>query len=102
MIEIKKLSKAIKKQICAAEECARMALDYKEGDKALADTYYTAANQHLQIMNSFHDQVVRLITDYRKEKGEPPAMMQAWYDYVHEEQIESTREVKVLLEMYKS
>ena len=101
MLVIKKLSKQIKEEICKAEAYARDALDYKEKDKLLADAYFAAANDKLRDMDLLHDQVVRIITAYRKEKGEPPADMQAKYDYIHEEQIEDVREVRVLLELYK-
>ena len=101
MIVIKKLSRLIKDEICAAEKYTRCALEYKDEDKLLADTFYTLANERLQHMNLLHEQVARIITTYRKEKGEPPAVMQALYDYVHQEQIDDVKEVKILMEMYK-
>jgi len=101
MLIIKKLSKMIKEEICDAEKYADCALKYKEDDKNLADTFYTLATQELQHMDMLHQQVVRLINDYRAKKGEPPEVMKALYDYVHEEQIEQVKEVKMLLAMYK-
>lgn len=89
------------KELCVAEKYARNALECKIEDKILAEAYYVLANERLKDVDILHEQVVRIITNYRKEKGEPPAVMQAWYDYVHEEQIENAREVKILLEMYK-
>ena len=102
MLVIKKLAKQIKEEICKAEAYARDALDWKEKDKVLADAYFAAANDRLRDMDLLHEQVVRIIANYRKEKGEPPADMQARYDYIHEEQIEDVREVRILLELYKS
>ena len=101
MLIIKKLSKMIKEEICDAEKYANCALHYKEEDKDLADTFYNLANEELKHMNMLHDQVTRIIKAYRATKGEPPEAMQALYNYVHEEQIENVREVKVLLGMYK-
>lgn len=101
MLIIKKLSKMIKEEICDAEKYANCALKYKEEDKQLAETFYTLANNELQHMDALHTQVVRLINDYKAKKGEPPVAMQALYDYVHEEQIENVKEVKLLLSMYK-
>lgn len=101
MMVIKKLSRLIKEEICAAEKYARCALEYKEEDKTLADAFYTLAGERLKHMDLLHEQVTRIIAAYRKEKGDPPAAMQALYDYVHEEQIENVKEVKVLMEMYK-
>ena len=101
MLIIKKLSKMIKEEICDAEKYANCALKFKEEDKQLAETFYTLANNELQHMDALHTQVVRLINDYKSKNGEPPEAMQALYDYVHEEQIEHVKEVKVLIGMYK-
>ena len=101
MLIIKKLSKMIKEEICDAEKYANCALKYKEEDKTLAETFYTLANNELQHMDLLHTQVTRLIAEYKTKKGEPPKEMQALYDYLHEEQIENVKEVKLLLAMYK-
>lgn len=102
MIEIKRLCKKIKGEIHDAEEYARDALMVRDTDKMLGDEYYRLANEELKHMESLHNQVVRLINKYRMETGkEPPADMQAKYDYIHEEQIEMIRDVKILLSMYK-
>ena len=98
---IKKLSGMIKEEIRDAEKYANCALKYKDEDKTLAETFYNLASQELQHMDMLHNQVVRLITDYKAKKGNPPEAMQAVYDYLHEEQIELVREVKVLLGMFK-
>lgn len=91
----------IKEEICDAEKYANCALKYKDEDKTLAETFYTLATNELQHMDLLHTQVVRLINDYKAKKGEPPAQMQALYDYIHEEQMDNVKEVKVLLAMYK-
>ena len=101
MLIIKKLSKMIKEEICDAEKYANCALKYKDEDKALADAFYNLANDELKHMNILHEQVVRIIGEYSNKKGSPPEAMQALYDYIHEEEIENVREVKVLLGMYK-
>ena len=101
MLIIKNLSKMIKEEIGDAEKYARCALNHKSDDKSLADTFYTLSNEELKHMEMLHNQVVRIIDAYRKEKGDPPAAMMAVYDYVHEEQIEAVKEVKLLLAMYK-
>lgn len=101
MMIIKKLCKRIKKELCNANDYAEAALRYKDSDKILAESCYVLATERLKDVDILHEQVVRIITNYKKEKGEPPAPMQTLYDYEHEEQIENAREVRVLLEMYK-
>ena len=91
----------IKEEIADAEKYANCALKYKDDDKNLAETFYTLSTNELQHMDLLHAQVTRLINDYRAKKGEPPEAMQAVYDYVHEEQMDDVKEIKVLLAMYK-
>ena len=98
---IKKLSSMIREEIGDAEKYAKCALNHKESDKVLSDTFYTLANEELKHMDMLHAQVVRIINEYRAKNGNPPEAMQAVYDYLHEEQIERVQEVKILLGMYK-
>lgn len=98
---IKKLCEMIDEEICDADKYANCAMKWKEEDRTLADTFYTLSNEELNHMEKLHTQVVRLINDYRSKNGEPPKEMLAVYNYLHEKAIEKTREVKVLLQMYK-
>ena len=101
MLLIKKLCTMIKEEICDAEKYANCALKYKDEDKTLADVFYNLANEELRHMEMLHGQVVRIINNYKSTKGAPPPAMQAVYDYIHEEQIENTNEVRILLAQYK-
>jgi hypothetical protein len=49
-----------------------------------------------------HGEVVRIIEQYRREHGEPPAAMMAVYDYVHKKHIERMADAKRYQEMYRS
>ena len=53
-------------------------------------------------MDLLHGEVVRQIEQYRKAKGEPPASMQAIYDYLHEKQIDKAKDVKRCQSMYRN
>ena len=101
MLEIKELSKLVKEEVCDAKKYADLALKWQEKDKQVADTFYSLSGQELQHMEMLHNQVTRLINNYRQTKGEPPKEMLAIYEYVHDEQIEAVSEVKILLNMYK-
>ena len=48
-----------------------------------------------------HQEVVRVIEEYRKAHGDPPPAMQALYDYLHELSIEKSETVKRYQAMYK-
>ena len=101
MLIIQKLSNMIKEEIKDAEKYANCALKYKEEDKALSETFYTLASEELQHMDRIHVQVIRIINEYKAKNGDPPALMQAVYDYLHGEWVENVKEVKILLGMYK-
>ena len=101
MLIIKKLSKMIKEEICDAEKYANCAMKYKEEDRALADVFYALANAELEHMDKLHAQVTRIIKEYKAQKDDIPKEMQAIYDFVHEEEIENVKEVKMLLNMYR-
>lgn len=101
MMIIKKLSKMIKEEICDADKYANLAMKYKDEDRTLADTFYNLANEELKHMEQLHTQVVRLINARKSTDGAIPEGMQLLYDYIHEEQMDAVREVKVTLGMYK-
>ena len=100
MIEIEKDCKNIREEIQDAKKYAMLALEYKEKNPESAALYNILAQQELNHMEMLHNNVVRLINNYRAEHGDPPAPMQSWYDLKHKEQIEDTLEVKVLMSMY--
>ena len=51
-------------------------------------------------MQALHSAVVKIIDNYRKMHGEPPAPMLAVYEYLHEKSIDEVKEVRFLQQMY--
>ena len=98
---IKILSKKIEEEICDAKDYAKMALKYKEEYPGLSRTLFNISLQEMEHMGLLHNEVAELIKKYREEHGDPPAEMLAVYNYLHEEQIEKSAEVKTLQNMYK-
>lgn len=66
----------------------------------MAEVLNMLSAEEMKHMQMLHNQVVKLIENYRKEKGEPPASMLAVYDYLHEKFIEEAKEVKMMQQMY--
>ena len=97
---IKELSEYIEEEIGDACKYAKAALKVKESDKALADVFYALSIEEVKHMNMLHDEVVKLIGNYRKEHGDPPAAMLAVYEYLHEKHIEDMQKVKNYQVMY--
>ena len=93
---IKKLSSMIEDEIDGARCYAKMALEYKESDPDMARVMYNHSLAELQHMNDLHEIVVEKINQYRDEHGEPPAAMQAVYDYLHARHIDEAAEVKAM------
>lgn len=98
---IKTLSKKIEEEICDAKDYVKLALEVKEQYPELSRTLYNISLQEMEHMNLLHNEVTDLIKRYREQNGEPPAEMLAVYNYLHEEQIEKTANVKYLQDMYK-
>jgi len=98
---IEELCNKIEKQIDMAEQYAKCALNYKEERPAIAETYYRIATEQMIHMNLLHTQVVSIIDEYKKAKGDPPEAMKTLYDIMHRKHIEHAAAVKGMLALYK-
>lgn len=93
---IEKLSDQISEELHDAEKYIKCALTYRADRPELARTYYQLSEQELGHMEALHRQVVQLIEEYRRNNGEPPAEMQARYDWMHEKHIEHAADIRIL------
>ena len=98
---IKKLSEHIEEEIEGATCYAKWAIELKDSNRGLADTLYNISLDEMKHMSLLHDAVVKVIEEYRKTDGEPPAPMMAVYDYLHEKHIEEAQEAKNYQSMYR-
>lgn len=101
MKKIEQLSDHIKEEIEDAQTYIREAFECKEHDKAVADLYATLAAEELKHMDMLHQQVVKVIEEYRKVKGDPPVEMQARYDILHKIYTGDANKVKLMIKLYK-
>ena len=98
---IKILSEKMTDEINDAEEYEKLALQYKDEHPDMARNLDMISHQEMEHMNILHNSAVAIISKYRKEKGEPPAPMQAVYDYLHKKNIERAGEVTALQNMFR-
>lgn len=98
---IEKLTCMIDEEIADAEKYAKCALKYKEERPALAKTFFDLSNEEMRHMTMLHGEVSNIIQRYKQERGDPPADMQAVYNYLHEKQVEKATAVKGLQAMYR-
>ena len=97
---IKCLSSMIEDEIKDAEKYARKALEHKETDRRLADVFFQLSTEEMHHMSMLHSEVVRIIDEYRRTEGDPPAGMMTLYEILHEKHISDAAAVKVLQNMY--
>lgn len=98
---IEKLSDMIEDEIADAEKYAKCALKYKEERPSLAQTFYNLSTDEMKHMNMLHDEVVKIINEYKAQGQEVPPEMQSVYDYLHRKQIDKATMVKIIMESYK-
>lgn len=96
MKKIEQLSDYIDEELDDAMKYARCSIQ-NDDDAELSKTYKSLSNEELGHAMRLHEQVVRLIKDYRDKNGEPPQRMIDRYEYIHERQMKKYSDVRVLL-----
>ena len=97
---IKEIAEYIEEEICDSEKYALMALEVKESYPDVANVMYMLSLEEMKHMQLLHEQVAKVIAEYKKTAGDPPVPMQAVYDFLHEKYINHAKEVKILQDMY--
>lgn len=99
---IKTLEELIEDEIHDVEKYAKMAAELKATHPGLAQALYTISTQEDTHQAALHTEVVKLIDEYKRSHGEPPAAMQAVYDYLHKRHIEDLAEARRYQDLYKT
>lgn len=97
---IMKLSDRIDEEIEDAKWYAKHAIKYKDKKRSLADTMYTISQEEIRHANLLHNEVTKIIEEYRAVHGEPPEIMQQLYTYMHDRSVANMNEAKTLQQMY--
>lgn len=99
---IKELEELIEDEIRDVKKYAKMAVELKDENPSLAQVLYTISTQEESHQASIHTEVVKIINEYKRTKGEPPAAMLAVYDFMHKRHIENMAEARRYQDMYRS
>ena len=99
---IRDLEELIEEEIHDVKKYARMAAEVKHDHPALAQVLYTISTQEDGHQAAIHGEVVRIIEQYRKTNGEPPAAMLAVYDFMHKRSIDKLADARRYQEVYKN
>ena len=95
---IKILEERIEDEIEDIKHYGMLAAEVKDEHPSLAHTLRTIAAQEDGHQAMLHGEVVKLVQEYRKTHGEPPAAMMAVYDYLHKRHMEKLAEARRWLE----
>lgn len=99
---IKELEELIEDEIHDVKKYAKLATKVKNEHPTLAQTLYAISTQEDSHQAAIHGEVVKIIEEYRKTHGAPPAEMKAVYEYLHNRSIEKLADAKRYQEIYKN
>ena len=99
---IQELCEHIEEEICDAECYAGMAIHYMDTEPEAAELFHNLSKEEMGHMGKMHRMVSDMITQYRKEHGDPPAEMLAVYNYMHDKSMKHAAKVRSLQGMYSS
>ena len=98
---IETLSEHIEEEIHDAKCYANLSLKVKDEYPELARTLHTLSEEEMSHMTRLHEQVVRIIEEYREKHGDPPPAMMAVYEYLHKKHVDKAAEARAVMAMYK-
>lgn len=99
---IKELEELIEDEIHDVKKYAKMAVEMKSEHPALAQTLYNISVQEDAHHAALHNEVVKIIEEHKRTKGEPPATMMAVYEYIHKKHIDAMADARRYQDLYKT
>ena len=99
---INELEELIEDEIHDVKKYAKMAIAVKDSYPSLAQVLYTISTQEDAHQAAIHTEVVKIIEEYRRTKGDPPSAMMAVYDFMHKRHIENMSDARRYQDMYRN
>ena len=97
---IKLVSEKIAEEQHDACTYAKLALEYRDSRRRLAEVFYALSKEEVNHASMLHAEVVKIIEEYRAKSGDPPPSMMAVYEYLHGKSIEKAEEIKRYQSMF--
>ena len=98
---IRCLAEKIEEELEDAGKYIELAMKWKAEEPETADLFYELSTEEMGHMDKLHQEVTELISDYRKDNGEPPKEMMTLYEYLHEKHMKTATEIRIRQRMYK-
>ena len=99
---IKCLSELIEEELGDANKYIDLAAKWKQEEPDASELFYELSTEEMGHMEKLHQEVTKLIEEYRREHGEPPKEMMVLYDYLHEKHIGTATQIRIKQGMYKA
>ena len=99
---IQEVTELIHEEIEDVKKYAELAAKVKAEYPSLAQVFYTLSAQEDSHQAALHAEVVKIIEQYRRTNGQPPANMLAVYDYLHNQAIDKLAEARRYQDIYKN
>lgn len=90
------------KRLHLAECDIDLALKYKAEYPEIAKIQYNNSVELIQEFKMQHEAIVNLIGNYKRDGHEVPEAMQAIYDYLHQEYMDTAADIKAKQDLFKS
>ena len=101
MREIMEVAKYIRKELDKADMYAYEAVKHREQYPELAQHYYHAAQEHLNIADELHNGAVRLIDQAKRNGADPTDEMRRMWNFEHEMMIDAKEAIQRKMAMFK-
>lgn len=99
---IQEVTDLIHEEISDVKKYAKLAAKVKAEYPGLAQVFFNLSTQEDSHQAALHAEVVKIIEQYRRTNGQPPASMLAVYDYLHKQAIDKLAEARRYQDIYKN
>ena len=101
MMIIKELSDRINDELHEANKYINAAYEHMDDQPQVADAYFKLSQEEMSHVNYLHEQVTRIINEYKATHDSIPAGMMEFYNMLHEQQIKKANKIKAKQEQYR-